>query len=689
MTNAPDRLYELIPAVYRSRDAEQGYPLRALLRVVGEQADVVERDIAQLYENWFIETCEDWVVPYIAALIGCVPLTPGPGARRDVANTIRSRRRKGTIGVLQDLAETVGGWPARPVEFYRLLAVTQNLTHPRLDRGRTAELRDGDALDALGTAFDEMARNVDVRRVSSAYAPGTANIPEVGVFVWRLGTYTVTKAPAYNHEEESPHSYLFSALGNDTQLFRNPEARGLGPALPARIMRRGFDARDYGEDASVMIWTGSPPVPVAASRIVPADLSDWSYRPTDDRIAVDPELGRIVVPSQPGRRVPVWVSYSYGAVSALGGGEYARTLREPPDATIYRVGPREESVRIADALTRWSTKKPARAVIELVDSSVYAEPISIELAAGQTLELRAAIGARPVLRLLDFQTSLPDDLDIAGAAESWFTLDGLVITGRGLQISGEISGVTLRHCTLVPGWGIGCDCEPKRPTEASIEVAGAARCLTIDHSIVGAIRVERDEALQNPLTLRIWDSIVDATSRERVALGASAKECADAVLTMKRSTVIGQIQTRAIELAENSLLLGVVHACRRQRGCIRFCYLPPGSHTPRRYECQPDLAEDAVTALFVKGDFDTTQRDALIGAERLRVEPQLESTRYGAPAYCRLDRTCAHEIATGADDASEMGVYHDLYEPQRVANMRTRLDEFIPAGTNAGIIFAS
>jgi hypothetical protein len=132
-----------------------------------------------------------------------------------------------------------------------------------------------------------------------------------------------------------------------------------------------------------------------------------------------------------------------------------------------------------------------------------------------------------------------------------------------------------------------------------------------------------------------------------------------------------------------------VHACRRQRGCIRFCYLPPGSHTPRRYECQPDLAEDAVTALFVKGDFDATQRDALIGAERLRVEPQLESTRYGAPAYCRLDRTCAREIATGADDASEMGVYHDLYEPQRVANMRTRLDEFIPAGTNAGIIFAS
>ena len=29
----PDRLYELLPAVYRTRDAENGYALRALLRV--------------------------------------------------------------------------------------------------------------------------------------------------------------------------------------------------------------------------------------------------------------------------------------------------------------------------------------------------------------------------------------------------------------------------------------------------------------------------------------------------------------------------------------------------------------------------------------------------------------------------------------------------------------------------------
>jgi len=66
----PDRLYELVPVIYRMRDAEQGYPLQAFLRVIAEQVITVEEDIAGLYENWFIETCQDWVVPYIGNLVG-------------------------------------------------------------------------------------------------------------------------------------------------------------------------------------------------------------------------------------------------------------------------------------------------------------------------------------------------------------------------------------------------------------------------------------------------------------------------------------------------------------------------------------------------------------------------------------------------------------------------------------------
>jgi hypothetical protein len=707
-----DRLYDLVPVVYRLRDADRGYPLRALLRVIAEQLDVVESDIAGLYENWFIETCADWVVPYIGALIGYTPVSTGPTAsttrraqareritvpRREVANTIRFRRRKGTLSVLEDLAEAVAGWPARAVEFYRLLAVTQNIDYLRMDRGRLADLRNVDALDALGSAFDELARNVDVRRTTSAHTQGTSNIPEVGIFVWRLRAYSVTLAPAYPYDEESPSCYLFSALANDTQLFVNPSANA-DPALPMPITRRAFEAREihsssttpasgvpfaYGPGKSVMLWTGTPPAPVTADRIVAADLRDWSYRPAAGTIALDPVLGRIVFPPQT-RRLPVWVSYNYGFSADIGGGEYERAIEQPPNATLYRVGTGAPFAAIGDALARWRTDAPSDAVIEIVDSDVYDEPVAIELAANQTLQLRAANRVRPVIRL-----HAPDDVTVRGVGPSWFVLDGIIVTGRGLQIGGEISGVTIRHSTLVPGWGLSCDCEPNRPTEPSIDVVDAPLCLTIEHSIVGAIQVDRDETMHNPLRLRISDSIVDATSADRVALGAAGKLCADAVLTLLRSTVIGQVQTRAIELAENSILLGAVHACRRQRGCIRFCYVPPGSDTPRRYECQPDLVEAAVGALFAKGDVSAAERDALLLAEQLRVEPDFDATRYGKPAYCRLALNCAPEITTGADDESEMGAFHDLYAPQRAANLRQRLTEYTPADTDAGIIYAS
>ena len=58
-------------------------------------------------------------------------------------------------------------------------------------------------------------------------------------------------------------------------------------------------------------------------------------------------------------------------------------------------------------------------------------------------------------------------------------------------------------------------------------------------------------------------------------------------------------------------------------------------------------------------------------------------------AYCQLAPDCAPEIAGGADDESEMGVFHDLFQPQRAANLRARIEEYTPAGLDVAILFAS
>jgi hypothetical protein len=183
--------------------------------------------------------------------------------------------------------------------------------------------------------------------------------------------------------------------------------------------------------------------------------------------------------------------------------------------------------------------------------------------------------------------------------------------------------------------------------------------------------------------------VVDATSSDRLAIYAPERLCAPATLTLKRITLFGQVQAHGIDLAEDSLLCGVILTCRRQRGCIRFCYVAPGSKTPRRYECQPDLVESAVRAEFAKGDITAQERDIMIANERLRVEPEFGSVRYGSPTYCQLDASCAVEITAGASDESEMGVYHDLFQPQRIANLNARLEEYTSAGGDVTVMFAN
>lgn len=200
--------------------------------------------------------------------------------------------------------------------------------------------------------------------------------------------------------------------------------------------------------------------------------------------------------------------------------------------------------------------------------------------------------------------------------------------------------------------------------------------------------MQQDQVHTDPLELRISDSVLDATSPEREALGAPGSVAAHAILTIERCTVFGEIQTHAIRLAENCVFIGKICIARRQLGCVRLCYVTPGSRTPRRYECQPDLVESAVVAKLGKIASDEEKSRAK-ARERQRVEPQFVSVRYGTPAYCQLAASCADEITRGADDESEMGVFHDLFQPQRATNLRIRLDEFTPAGMDAGIIYST
>src|SRR5215207_3001288 len=112
-----DRLYGLLPSVYRVRDAERDEALRALLGIIEGELRLLDDDIGRLYDNFFIETCEEWVVPYLGDLLGVSGVQPvrdeAFSQRALVANTLAYRRRKGTASVLEQLARDVTGWPAK------------------------------------------------------------------------------------------------------------------------------------------------------------------------------------------------------------------------------------------------------------------------------------------------------------------------------------------------------------------------------------------------------------------------------------------------------------------------------------------------------------------------------------------------------------------------------------------------
>lgn len=735
MSQSKDRLYNLLPYVYRQRDAEQGYPLKALLQVISEQVNIVEDDITQLYENWFIETCQDWAVPYIGDLVGYRPVFEAgePGGtqaecqkhnrilfpRREVANTIGYRRRKGTLALLEELARSTAGWPARAVEFYRLLRVAQHLNYQHLERGRTADMRLGDALERLDGPFDELAHIVDVRRINSHRTPGRYNIPSLGLFIWRLRSYSITKAPTYSKDGSA--IYTFSVLGNNMPLFtrpvEEPEPTHIADEtnVPAPIRRRAFQDRledFYGEGKSLCIWRDSLDDPVPIENIIASDLSGQGYIPEGDDIAVDPELGRIALSDSYLRKNPdagLWVSYHYGFSADIGGGEYPRELSQRPEQAFYRVGRDEEIQSIGDALYRWwqdkqSSEEKRDAVIEIQDSRDYVEPTIIKLEAGDRLELRAANGCRPVIRILNLNTNKPDYLRIESEGDDGkprhLTLDGLLIVERGIQVTGKITEVAIRHCTLVPGWSLQEGIEMKDGARPSLYLNSTTARLIIEKSILGYIQVDQDEVGTDPLSMRIEDSILDAVSPENMALDASQCPVAHAILTILRSTVLGETQVHAIELAENCIFYGKVIVCRRQKGCMRFCYVTPGtkeypSRTPRRYHCQPDLVMKALEEKMretARTESRTPTEEEIRSArqrEADRVRPQFNSTRYGMPDYCQLADACAEEIKQGADDQSEMGVFHDLFRPQREANLRARLEEYTPAGTDVDIIFVN
>lgn len=729
-TATRERLYELLPAIYRIRDAEGGEALHALLTIMGDELAHIEDNIAGLYGDWFIETCAEWVVPYIGDLMGVRGLhqlaeVDGFSTRAYVANTLRYRRRKGTAPVLEQLARDVTGWPARAVEFFERLATTQHLNHVRLRSPATASLRHAATLDLTDGPLETVNHTAEVRNIVPGR--GRYNIPNVGLFLWRLQPYFIQGVTPQPVTNPPAGRYRFSPLGNDIPLFNRPRTEteivhlAEEPDLPGTLRRRALyddlEALRLGSvtsnaapsqylDASPALQILLPDaqgelVPIPAAEIVVCHLEDiptevdWRRPPTTKeyagqvlpiQVAVDPHNGRIAFP--PGV-VPadLAVSYTYGFPADIGGGPYTRleTLAFDTGAGVFATTVAErgggDHTTLTDAIAAWAGATEPAGVITVLDSATYTESLLIAMTPGRSLVIQAADGQRPLLRLQD-AGGAPNALIVTGADgdRTSLTLNGWWIEGGVSVQTGSLELLRVLHCTLVPGWRIDATGAALLPAQPSILAIGPNPDFRLElvRSICGALHLAADSD-----GLTASDTVLDAFDPANVAYAAHDGTSAGPPACYERCTVHGEVRARQFDLISESIILGRALAERRQVGCSRFSFLGAGSRAPRRHRCQPDLA------LVAYADAAGKTVDDLTAAEQrtvtLTVTPTFTTTRFGRPATLQLSASCPPAITTGAEDGGEMGVFHLVQQAQRIANLRTALDEYLRVGLEAGV----
>ena len=131
-------LYQILPALYRERDGSRD--LKNYLAGCGLLLDQLHRTLLQRHADIFPDSetgadrqSQTWLLPYIAALLDVKLISPlETGKRQEIANAISWRKAKGTLRVVDEVAEAVGGMEVVIHEGWKRVATTARIGMPLL-----------------------------------------------------------------------------------------------------------------------------------------------------------------------------------------------------------------------------------------------------------------------------------------------------------------------------------------------------------------------------------------------------------------------------------------------------------------------------------------------------------------------------------------------------------------------------
>lgn len=566
-----DKLWALLPAVYRTEDSDDDTPgpLRELVNRIGVQTAILRRSIDRLWEDQSIETCDDWLIPYLGDLLATNLVTSldARGQRLDVAKTIYYRRRKGTVALLEELAHDITGWDVRVVEFFRRMGRTRHGLDPQIGwpvggqpNNRALQLTEGlvgplthtaiggwaDLRNAYGagqaySAFDEFFHTTDVRRGQGK--TGWYNIPHLGVFVWRLQSFAAEfTTPVAVTSCPSGH-FAFDPSGRQTSLFAaptrtsrdsygdnwvSPEEWQLPTPMRKALLETHLTQLYATATSDVLLRHALGVYKKPGRDYVPLDLTE--FRDSTGRLTIFPELGLFTFGAPP--VTPVFVTYHYGFSASIGAGAYDRrvlgrsSLQPPlpptPPTTVDISGG-------GNALSTALSTLGSQATLVIKDSLTYDAVADTSV---DQLSLRAENQQRPLVRL---DPANGRAWTFTGQPGSTLVLDGLWLCGADMVLAGTFDRVLLTCCTLDPGnmapkdakvgqlFAQSVDERDLLPTTLWIE--GNVRLLQIDRCITGPVRQRGRGSVEQ---VQAWDSILQSiptTTPDKLSL-ASGKDFA-------------------------------------------------------------------------------------------------------------------------------------------------------------------
>ncbi len=208
-------LYGLLPAIYQEYDTrKENNVLQEFLKIIASQAATIRQDIDGLLNNFFINSCDEWVIPYIADLIAAkVVPNSSLNSRLDVQNTIRWRKLKGTQTGLVDLIRNTINRNAKVKEAFKYCSSSQHLAFEASDiivnkPYNFVNLRDQDEISNIDTESDTLPHTIDVREPSQA--SGWYNIKNLLLFMPQLNVYHIRQVQVEG--EQDGLRYYFSNL---------------------------------------------------------------------------------------------------------------------------------------------------------------------------------------------------------------------------------------------------------------------------------------------------------------------------------------------------------------------------------------------------------------------------------------------------------------------------------------------